>query len=317
MKYFVTGAAGFIGSNMVDRLLGLDHAVIGYDNLSTGRRDFLADAQKHASFSLVVGDMLDTATLEKAIAGSEVVLHFAANADVRFGALHPTRDLHQNTIATVNLLEAMRKNGIRTMGFMSTGAVYGESKIVPTPEDAPLSHQTSLYAASKLAAEGFIQAYAEAFGFRCFIFRNVSILGERYTHGHVYDFVRQLRENPEKLEVLGDGSQRKAYLYVQDCIDGILCAMSAPGGTKTSVYNLGVDVVANVKQSIGWICEQMNIHPQCNYAGGERGWVGDNPLILLDCSRVRALGWKPKLSVREGVVRTVQFLERNPWVFDR
>jgi UDP-glucose 4-epimerase len=315
MKFLVTGAAGFIGSNLTDRLLDLGHAVVGYDNFSTGREEFLRDAKRHSEFTFVRGDVLDQHTLNGATRGCDFVFHLAANADVRFGTEHPTRDLHQNTIATVNVLEAMRTHGVRRIAFTSTGSVYGESEVFPTPENAPFPIQTSLYAASKVAGESFIQAYCEGYGFQGFIFRNVSILGERYTHGHIYDFYRQLRAHPERLDVLGNGKQRKSYLYVQDCIDAFLRIIEAPT-EKSVVYNLGTDDHCDVNASIGWLCEYMKIKPQIVYAGGDRGWVGDNPFIFLDCSRLRALGWKPKFTIRESVFRTAKFLDENQWVYE-
>jgi UDP-glucose 4-epimerase len=314
MRFFVTGAAGFIGSNLTDRLLALGHSVVGYDDLSTGREEFLIDAKQHSNFTFVRGDVLDQDKLNEATRGCDLVFHFAANADVRFGTRHPTKDLHQNTIATVNVLEAMRINDVKRIAFTSTGSVYGEPEIFPTPESAPFPIQTSLYAASKVSGEAFIQAYCEGFGFRGYIFRNVSVLGERYTHGHVYDFYQQLRAHPERLDVLGNGQQRKSYLYVQDCVDAMLQTIEAPT-EKSVVYNLGTDEHCNVNDSIGWICEYMKLTPQLVYGGGERGWVGDSPFIFLECSKLRALGWKPKLSIRESVIRTVKFLDENQWVY--
>jgi UDP-glucose 4-epimerase len=210
MRCFVTGGAGFIGSHLVDRLLDLGHDVVAYDNLSTGQQAFLEPARASSRFELIQGDTLDSATLTEAMSGSEIVFHLAANADVRFGTQHPRRDLDQNTIATFNVLEAMRANGVRRIGFSSTGSIYGDATMIPTPENAPFPIQTSLYGASKLAGEALIQAYCEGFGFEGFIFRFVSILGERYSHGHVFDFYKSLRANPAELRVLGDGRQRKS-----------------------------------------------------------------------------------------------------------
>jgi UDP-glucose 4-epimerase len=315
MRIFVTGAAGFIGSNLTDRLLGLGHSVVGYDNFSTGREEFLATAKKHAGFALVRGDTLDLELLSESTRGCELVFHLAANADVRFGTNHPTRDLHQNTLATVNVLEAMRANQVGRIAFTSTGSVYGEPEVFPTPENAPFPSQTSLYAASKLAGEGFIQAFCEGFGFQGYIFRNVSILGERYTHGHIFDFYKQLRAHPDRLDVLGDGKQRKSYLYVQDCIDAMLCAVQAQTSGAV-VYNLGTEEHCDVTNSIGWICEYLKLQPELRFGGGKRGWVGDSPFIFLDCTRIRSLGWRPKTSIADGIKRTVAFLEQNLWVFE-
>ncbi len=316
MRCLVSGCAGFIGSNLVDRLLGLGHSVTGLDNLSTGRMDFLKSAQSHPRFQLIQGDLLNPEDIARAMPEIDTVFHLAANADVRFGADHPTRDLHQNTIATVNLLESMRTHGVERIAFASTGSVYGEAAVIPTPENAPFPIQTSLYAASKLAAEGFLTAYSEAFEIQCFIFRFVSILGERYTHGHVFDFMRQLRAHPDRLNVLGNGRQRKSYLYVQDCLDGIMTAVEQ-SKSRVTVLNLGTDEYCEVQQSIGWICEELGVRPEFIYSGGERGWVGDNPFIYLHTQAVRNLGWQPKLSIREAVIRTVRYLQAHPEMLEQ
>jgi UDP-glucose 4-epimerase len=320
-RVFVTGASGFIGSNLVDRLLGASVSVVGWDNFSTGQEQFLTGALQHPDFALKRGDNLDLPALTAAMAGCDFVFHLAANADVRFGTEHPGRDIEQNTIATFNVLEAMRANGIKRIAFSSTGSVYGESKVIPTPEDAPFPIQTSLYGASKVAGETLIQAYCEGFGFEGYIFRFVSILGERYTHGHVFDFYKQLVEHPDRLRVLGDGTQRKSYLYVQDCIDAILhvigrnLAASAPH--RVEVFNLGAPEYCQVKDSIGWICEALGIEPRLEFTGGERGWIGDNPFIFLETQKIRAAGWQARLTIREGILRTLAWLQENQWVLER
>ena len=313
MRFFVTGCAGFIGSNLTDRLLGAHHQVVGYDNFSTGRAAFLEGASRSGNFTLINGDLLDAQELTEAMAGCQFVFHLAANADVRFGTDHPRKDLEQNTIATMNVLEAMRSNRIRDIAFASTGSIYGEAVTFPTPESAPLPIQTSLYGASKIAAEAFIEAYCEGFGFRAFIFRFVSILGERYTHGHVVDFYKQLLAHPDYLQVLGNGTQRKSYLYVQDCLDAmILATESAPA--RVNIFNLGTDEYCEVNDSIRWICGHLGLNPELRYSGGDRGWVGDNPFIFLDCAAIRSLGWRPRLSIQQAVIRTVEFLRLNPTI---
>jgi UDP-glucose 4-epimerase len=287
--------------------------VVAYDNLSTGRREFLQGALASRQFKLIEGDILDREAMSAAMRGSDFVFHLAANADVRFGTDHPERDLQQNTVATFRVLEAMRENGIKRLAFSSTGSIYGEPTVFPTPEDAPFPVQTSLYGASKLACEGLISAYCEGFGFSAWIFRFVSILGERYTHGHVFDFYQRLRADPLTLHVLGNGRQRKSYLYVQDCIDAIFTAIERAEG-KATVLNLGTDEYCTVNDSIGWITGALGITPRLSYAGGERGWIGDSPFILLDCARVRQLGWAPKLSIQQGILRTLDYLRDNPWL---
>lgn len=310
MRVFVTGAAGFIASNLVDRLLSAGHHVVGFDNMSTGQRRFLANAVLHDRFTFHPSDLLDRESLTRAMEGAELVIHFAANADVRFGTEHPRKDLDQNTVATWNVLEAMREQGCQRIVFSSTGSVYGEPEIFPTPETCPFPIQTSLYGASKLAAEGLIQAYCEGFGIQAYIFRFVSILGERYTHGHVFDFYHQLAEHPEHLHVLGNGHQKKSYLYVQDCIDAIITALDKAQG-RVNIFNLGTDEFCEVKDSIGWICEHLGLNPKLTYSGGERGWIGDSPFILLDCSRIRALGWQPRLSIKQAVLATLRFVSED------
>ena len=315
MRYFITGGAGFIGSNMVDRLLSEpENEVIAYDNLSTGRREFLEEAMKNPRFTLVEGDTLDEDKMKEAMAGVDFVFHFAANADVRMGTQHPSKDLEQNTIATFHVLEAMRANNVKRIGFSSTGSVYGEAEVIPTPENAPFPVQTSLYGASKLACEGLLGAYAEGFDFQVYIFRFVSILGERYTHGHVFDFVKKLQADPTKLHILGHGKQRKSYLYVKDCMEAILTVIRN-ANEKVNIYNLGTDQYCEVNDSVGWICKKLGVSPEFTYAGGERGWIGDNPFIYLDTQKVRSLGWESKATIEEGVVKTVEYLLENPWVF--
>lgn len=315
MRYFVTGGAGFIGSNLVDRLLQEGCSVIAYDNFSTGFDENLAQARKNRNFTMIRGDVLNLIGLTKAMAGCHFIFHLAANADVRYGTLHPGKDLEQNTMGTFNVLEAMRANGVKRIAFSSTGSIYGEPNVFPTPEDAPFPVQTSMYGASKLACEGLIEAYCEGFGFQSYIFRFVSILGERYSHGHIFDFYKHLLANPSELHILGDGRQRKSYLYVQDSLEGIFLAIEK-AQNAVNIFNLGTDEYCEVNDSIGWITNHLGLRPKLSYTGGERGWIGDSPFIFLDCSKIRSLGWAPKLSIREGVVRTLKYLQSNPWFLE-
>lgn len=311
----VTGAAGFIGSTLVDALLAKGIQVKGVDNLSTGKKEFLNHAFKDEKFTFLITDIFSGESLEQFFSGADIVFHFAANADVRFGPDNPARDLEQNTIATQRVLEASRKARIRRIVFSSTGSVYGESNVVPTPENAPFPIQTSLYGASKLACEGLIQAYAEAFEMQAFIFRFVSILGPRYTHGHVFDFVQQLKNHPNSLRVLGDGRQRKSYLHVIDCIEAIFTVL---GGIheKVNIFNLGVNGICEVRDSVSWIVDSMGLKPEIAYGEGRRGWIGDNPLIHLDTTAISSLGWKPKYTIEEAVRDTVKFMKDNSWIFE-
>lgn len=317
-KALVTGAAGFIGSHLCDRLVNDGYEVIGVDNLSTGRKRFLENILDNPKFKLFERDLTDEKALMDLLdAGTERVFHLAANADVRFGLNHPRRDLEQNLIATWNVLEAMRSRGVKRIAFSSTGSVYGEAPVIPSPETCPFPVQTSLYGAAKLAAEAYLSAYAEGYGFKTHIFRFVSILGERYTHGHVFDFIKKLQTDPSKLEVLGNGKQRKSYLYVGDCIEAILTAVNYETPRPVEIYNLGTDEYTTVDASIQTISEMMQVRPEKKYTGGERGWIGDNPFIFLDCAKIKSTGWRAKKTIKEGVELTVKYLLSNPHVFDR
>jgi UDP-glucose 4-epimerase len=321
---FVTGAAGFIGSNLIDRLLADGVTVTGWDNLSTGQIRFLEGAQRQPGFRFIRGDNLDVPALTAAMRGADCVFHLAANADIRDGWNHPEKDLQQNTLATFNVLEAMRKNGVRRIAFSSTGSVYGEAMVTPdrpTPENDAFPVQTSLYGASKAAGEGLIAAYAEGGQLdEAYLFRFVSILGERYTHGHVFDFYRQLVEHPDRLRVLGNGQQRKSYLYVQDCIEAMLHVtrkqLARDAKHHTQVFNLGTPEFVQVNDSIRFICAALGLKPKLEYTGGDRGWIGDNPFIFLDTKKIQAIGWKPRLTIEQGIIKTLRWLEANRWVYD-
>jgi UDP-glucose 4-epimerase len=316
VKVVVTGAAGFIGSNVTDALLGAGHTVVGIDNFSTGSEQFLEHARAEPRFELVRLDLLDgAAALPDLFRGTDAVIHLAANADVRFGWKTPDRDLKQNIVVTHNVLEGVRTAGVPRLMFSSTGSVYGEATVIPTPEDCPFPVQTSLYGASKLAGEGLIAAYAEGCGITTTVFRFVSIMGARYTHGHVVDFMRQLHEDPSNLTILGDGKQRKSYLDVTDCVAAILDRMPRTGGHE--VYNLGVEDYCTVDQSAGWICGRLGLHPDVTYTGGDRGWIGDNPFIYLATAKMRATGWQPAYSIRQAVERTIDYLSDNAWILSR
>ena len=312
----ITGGAGFIGSNLADRLSAEGVEVVILDDFSTGRREFLAEALARPGVTLLEGDVLDMALLRDAVDGCDWVFHMQANADVRRGLEHPRRDLEQNTVATSNVLEAMRSAGIKRIAFASTGSVYGEPEVFPTPEDAPFPIQTSLYGASKLAGEGLIEAYAAGYGFIGLIFRFVSILGKRYTHGHVFDFYCALKRDPTRLRVLGDGCQEKSYLDVRDCVGAMLTAAEhqeeVPGA---HVYNLATDETMLVDESVAIIAEQLGLSPQIEHTGGPRGWTGDSPLIHLDTTRIRSLGWEPRLTIREAVVCTLEWLAGNEYAW--
>jgi UDP-glucose 4-epimerase len=310
----VTGGAGFIGSHVTDVLLGRGARVTVFDNFSTGFREFVAPARDR--LRVVEGDLLDPARIGEAMRGVAFVFHLAANADIKDNLAQPRKCIEQNIVVTQNVLEAMRAAGVRDIAFASTGSVYGEATVIPTPEDAPFPVQTSLYATSKVAAEGLLTSYALGFDFRTWIFRFVSLLGPRYTHGHVIDFWRKLKRDPTRLEVLGNGKQQKSYLHVSDCVAATLVAI-ARARQPINILNLGHDYWVQVNDSIGIITRAMGVSPRLEYAGGERGWVGDSPRILLDTTRLRGLGWAPTKTIEESIVETLQFLEAHPYASQR
>jgi len=310
-RVVITGAAGFIGSNLVDSFLRQGIEVVGIDNLSTGKMRFLQDAQTNPRFEFIKHDLFLDESFSKYFMGADAIFHLAANADVRFGANNPSRDLEQNTIVTQKVLEAARIAGVNKFVFSSTGSVYGEAGVVPTPENAPFPIQTSLYGASKLACEGLIAAYAESFGMKTWIFRFVSILGPRYTHGHIYDFYQQLIKHPETLTVLGNGHQKKSYLHVSDCIEAMHISLEK-FSNPVNIINLGVDGYCEVRESVGWITSEMGVYPETIYGTESKGWIGDNPLIHLSTKKIESTGWKPKFTIEEGVRDTVRFLNTNP-----
>ena len=312
----VTGGAGFIGSHVADALVERGARVTVYDDFSTGFREFVPKGDR---VTLVEADLLDAARVVAAMKGVDFVFHMAANADIKDNFAQPRKCVEQNVVVTQNVLEAMRAAGTKEIAFASTGSVYGEATLIPTPEDAPFPVQTSIYASTKVAAEGLLTSYAQAEpapAFRVWIFRFVSLLGPRYTHGHVVDFFRKLRADPTRLAVLGNGLQKKSYLHVADCVAAMFLAVER-AREPINVFNLGHTDWIEVKESIGIITRTMGVTPRIEYAGGERGWPGDSPKILLDTSRMRALGWAATKTIEESVVETLRFLAENPYTEKR
>lgn len=305
----VTGCAGFVGSNLVDFYLKKKFKVIGIDNFNTGKRENLRRALKNKKFKLVKADLLKNKNLGKYFKKIDTVIHLAANADVRFGPDNPKRDLEQNLIVTSNILELIRINNVKKIIFSSTGSVYGEATQFPTPEDAKFPIQTSFYAASKLACEGLISSYAEAYNFKCWIFRFVSVLGPRYSHGHVFDFYNKIRKN-EKLKVLGNGNQSKSYIHIYDCINAIHIS-SKFFKKKINIINIGNNYSITVKQSLKQIQRILKSNKKPIFQNNDRGWVGDNPHILLSTKKLRVSGWKPKYSIMDSIAHTLDYLKKN------
>ncbi len=312
-RALVTGGCGFIGSHVVDALVARGASVVVVDNLKTGFEKHIADARSKGDVTYLQRDLTVGDALDGAIDGVDTVFHFAANADVR-GGMHDTWiDLEQNVIATRHVLEACRQQGVKTFAFASSATVYGDPAQFPTPEDCP-KVQTSLYGASKLASEAMAEAFAEYYGLRAVVFRFVSWIGERYSHGVVFDFINKLRADPSRLEILGDGSQQKSYLHVDDGIAGIFAAIEK-GSERKAVYNIGHDYTVNVKAVADIVKGEMGL-PDARYdfTGGDRGWLGDSPVVHLDTVRLKSLGWTPQVTIESGLQRTARYLLENPWL---
>jgi UDP-glucose 4-epimerase len=292
----VTGGAGFIGSHLVERLL-LDNEVTVLDNFSSGRIEFLEPYRDIADFHLLTGDLMNPKMLDRAVSGKDFIFHLAANPDVKLGAENTHVHLEQNGLATYNLLEAMRKNDVRQMAFTSTSTIYGEASEVPTPEDYGPLLPISLYGASKLSCEALISSYCHTFQMQSWIYRFANIVGERGTHGVLVDFIRKLRENPGKLEILGSGKQRKSYLEVKDCVCAMIHAVEHSTG-EVNVFNIGSEDSVDVTEIADIVVGQMSLDGvEYNYTGGidGRGWRGDVKLMLLSIEKIKMLGWSPEL----------------------
>ncbi|OGY21687.1 MAG: hypothetical protein A2126_01760 [Candidatus Woykebacteria bacterium GWB1_45_5] len=310
MKYLVTGGAGFIGSHVADELIKRGGQVVVYDNFSTGKELFVQHHQENPNFKLVQGDVLDKDLLNKSLREVDFVFHFAAHADVRSGFENHEIDHVQNLEATQNVLETMLKNGIKNIAFPSTSSVYGDATVHPTPEDSPFQ-PTSLYGATKAAAESYIHTYAGYYDWKAYIFRFVSWIGERYTHGIIYDLMKKLKENPKQLELLSDGTPKKSSLYVKDGIDAIFTIIEK-AKEQINIYNLGHTEILTVDQTVNIILDELEVKLEKKYLGGKIGWKGDNYFVHLSTGKLDKFGWQPKTSIEEGIRKTIRYLKENP-----
>jgi UDP-glucose 4-epimerase len=312
MKVVITGGLGFIGSNLVKHQISVGNEVTVIDNLSTGDLRFLSSTEL-SSMDFINADLVEMTSqdLIHSLKGSQIVFHIAANADVRGGWDNSYRDIEQNIIATHNIASAARKVGIEQFVFTSTGCVYGDSTMIPTPEFEPFPIQTSLYGSSKVAAEGILSSYAANNAFDVTVLRFVSVLGQNYHHGHVIDFVRKLIQDNSKLEILGNGKQKKSYINVTDCV----AALTTLRGEKNfEVFNIGHNNYIDVSESASIISKYMKMNPSYKFGTENRGWVGDNPFTFLDISKAKASGWEPTLSIEESIRETVEWILQNDWV---
>jgi UDP-glucose 4-epimerase len=300
LRFFVTGGAGFIGSHMVDLLLKEGEVVV-YDNFSSGKMEFLEEAQKKPGFSLIEADLLDLTKLKEAMTGSDWIYHFAANPDVRMGEKNPEVDFQQGILATFNVLEAMRSNNVSNLVYSSSSTVYGEATILPTPENYGPLIPISIYAAAKLGSEGLITSFAHTFNLRGWIFRFANIIGPRGTHGILVDFKNKLKASPNELEILGDGTQKKSYLNVNECVE-VMKFVVDHSKEQVNIYNLGSEDQITVARIAEIVVEELGLPDvKFNYTGGKRGWKGDVPEMSLSIDKVKDLGWKPKRTSEEAI----------------
>jgi UDP-glucose 4-epimerase len=311
LSILVTGGAGFIGSHVVDRLVKSGNKITVFDNLSSGRMDFIARHLDDPDFKLIKADLLDTEAIDAACKDIDLVFHIAANPDVRLGATDTRVHFDQNITATYNLLEAMRKNAVSNIAFTSTSTVYGEATIIPTPENYGPLVPISLYGASKLACEALITSYSHTFDMHSWIFRFANIIGDRGTHGIIVDFIEKLRRNPHELEILGDGKQSKSYLHVRECVDAMMFAVTE-SNDEVNIFNIGSEDATNPTRIGEIIVEEMGLSDvKFSYTGGSRGWKGDVPKMMLGIDKLKGMGWKNEWESERSVRETVKALLRK------
>ena len=304
----VTGGAGFIGSHLVDALVDQGKKVRVIDNFSSGREEFLAHHEGGGAVEVCRGDLLDRESVIAAMEGIETVHHLAANPDIRLGTEVTDTDLKQGTVATYNVLEAMRASGVGRISFASSSAVYGEAGVMPTPEDYGPIMPISLYGASKLASEALITAWAGTFGTQGFIHRFANIVGPRGTHGVIFDFIHKLKRDPSRLEVLGDGNQEKSYMSAHDCVQSMIHVISL-GDEGTVLNNLGTGDTCSVSRIAEIVIEESGLEGvSIDYTGGKRGWAGDVPKTYLDVTKLLGSGFEPTSMSEQAVRDTARVL---------
>lgn len=306
MKALVTGGAGFIGSHLVDRLLEDGYEVRALDNLSEGKLENIAHLKNNPKFSVQEADLKDARTVEKLVSDRDTIFHLAAHANIRTSLVDHTADLQNNLVGTLNILEAMAKHHVNDLIFASTSALYGEATVTPTPENY-MPVQTSLYGASKLACESYSEAFTQFSDIQFWAYRFSNIIGERCRRGVIWDFINKLKRNPKELEILGDGKQSKEYLYVDDCVNGIMTGHEKSHG-KVNIFNLAIEENTTPDQVADIVIREMGLTGvRRKYTGGARGWIGDIPVVHLSIEKIKSLGWAPKVSSEEAITRTVRW----------
>lgn len=314
-KYFITGGAGFIGSHIVDYLIGRGDEVVVYDNFCTGQEVFIKHHFGNPQFTLIKGDVLNFAALKKAMGGSEFVFHVAGHADVKGGYTNHNIDFEQNFQATRNVLEVMHQLKINNIAFSSSSSVYGDATVHPTPENYPFE-PTSLYGAAKANSENYIYTYAHYYNWNAYVFRFVSWIGERYTHGCIFDFMKKLKKDPAHLHMFSNGTPKKSSLYVKDGVNAIFTIIEK-SHEKINIYNLGHEEITTVKDIADIVCDELGIKDvKFTFEGGEKGWIGDNKFVHLSIEKLKKMGFNTSLSIEEGIRRTVRYLKENNYLLN-
>lgn len=308
MNILITGGAGFIGSHLADNLLAEGHTVISFDNLLRGRLSNMEEAMKNPEFTFIRGDILDKEEFFNVFKkySFDVIFHMAANSDIASSHDNPNVDFDNTLTTTYNVLLAMKEFGVKNLVFASTSAIYGDTGVSVDEDFGPL-FPISHYGASKLASEAYISSFCENYGLKAWITRFPNVVGERATHGAIYDFINKLRKNPAELEVLGDGTQIKPYLYVKDLVEAIIMVWKNTN-EQVNYFNIGVESRTTVKEMAEMVIEEMNLNASIRYTGGDRGWVGDVPQFSYSLDKIHNLGWSAKVSSNEAVRKSIQYI---------
>lgn len=311
MKYFIAGGAGFVGSNLVDKLMKGNNGVVIYDNLSSGKKEFIAHHFDKKNFKFIKGDVLDVKSLNEAIRGSDFIFHMASNPDISRSFAEPELDLNQGILTTFNVVNAMRQNGIKKIAYNSGSGVYGDQGATYTPEDFGPLLPNSMYGASKLGSEGIISAFCQLYDMQSWIFRPANLIGKRQTHGVGYDFIRKLKKNSSELEILGNGKQSKSYIYISDFIDAILLAIKR-SRDRINLFNVASNTFIDVTAIAKITCDVMGLKNVIfKYTGGRGGWKGDVPIVRMGTKKLTKLGWKPKMTSAQAFRQSIKDILRE------
>jgi UDP-glucose 4-epimerase len=312
MKIIITGVAGFVGSNLLDALIEKNYEILGIDNLSTGKFQHIEKFTDKKNFSFLNLDLSEKFNTDL-FKGFDAVIHLAALADIRYNINNFEECLNKNIISTNNVIEAVVENKIKKILFASTCSVYGNVNIYPTQENETLE-QTSVYSATKIASEKILEGFANTFEFHAYTMRFVSMIGPKYSHGHIYDFVQKMQRKDAQIDIIGNGESLKSYLHIYDAVDAILKLLEYNSENYFEAFNVGHPSAIKLKYSLNKIIKIMDYKGRINFGEGNSGWIGDNPIIIPDINKLRKIGWNPQYSAEKGIEDTVDWLIKNPWI---